>query len=66
MMDNNSFCAAAFGPVLAEIARDEELTEITPALQRRAERGWNLTSAAMAAVVREAERILLATERTES
>lgn len=62
--DYNSFAAAAFGPVLAEVARDEDLTEITPALRRRAERGWNLTSAAMAAVVREAERIL-ETERTE-
>lgn len=54
----NSFAAAAFGPVLAEVAREEGFRTITPALRRRAQQGWNLTPAALEAICQEAARIL--------
>ena len=53
-----SFAANAFGPVLADVARTEYGGRLTPKLLRRATQGWNLTYAAMAAVVREAKAIL--------
>ncbi|MGH7178291.1 MAG: hypothetical protein ACREJC_13000 [Tepidisphaeraceae bacterium] len=60
MSDYNTFAAHAFGPALAEVAQEEGLTRITPALRQRAIDGWNLTPAAMQAVFAEATRLLAA------
>lgn len=55
------FAASAFGPVLAELAVEETVGVLTPALKERAIQGWNLTGSAMREVFAECERILAST-----
>ena len=59
-MQDYSFEAQAFGPILAEVAREDYAGNLTPALILRAKRGWGLAPLAERAVIRAALRILQA------
>ena len=57
--EGNRFSAAAFGPVVAEIAREQFGGRLTPVLRRRVRSRLYLTDGAYREILAEAERLLI-------